>query len=274
MRATYASGVCDALQTAGVIPDAIYGTSAGGAIGAWYAAQQAHVGCATWDVVGDRTLMSWRRALLRRGPMLDFRTLYADRYPNVFRMDVARIRAAPYPVFATVTDADSLETLHLDLRTAADPFSLLHATSAIPLLAEAPVELGGRRLVDGGVTDPIPVAKAIADGARDILVVSNRPQGLRKPEPEWAVRLLAARFPRLAQAAREHHTRHNDALRLAESPPAGVRVRIVRPEGDLGVSRLTRDVEKLRAAIERGRRDGARAAATLQAGAAPATPVP
>lgn len=262
-RASYGSGVAESLQAAGLVPEAIYGTSAGGAIGAWYAAGQAAVGCTTWDHTADRRLLSYRRALLGRGHVIDFRRLYSEMYPNFFRMDVAALRAAPYPVRVTLTDADTAETLYPDLRTAEDPFLLLHATSALPLVSESPVRWEGRRVLDGGATQPVPLAKAIADGHKDILLVSNRPRGLRRPESPFLVALIAREFPALQDAARNHHTHYNDAMLLAESPPPGVRVRIVRPSADLGLSRLTRDVKLLRAAIAVGRRDGERVAAEL-----------
>lgn len=272
-RACYASGVAESLQKAGLVPDAIYGTSAGGAIGAWYAARQAHVGCATWEHTPDRALLSYRRALLGRGHVLDFRRLYGEMYPNFFKMDVAALRASPYPVHVTVTDADTAETLYPDLRAAEDPFLLLHATSAIPLVSESPVRWGERRVLDGGVTEPVPVAKAIEDGRKDILVISNRPRGLRRPESPIVVALMAREFPALRDAARTRHARYNEALRLAEDPPPGVRVRLVRPSADLGVSRLTRDLRLLRKAIDVGRRDGAQVAAQLGLAAPPAAPV-
>lgn len=261
-RAAYASGVAESLQAAGLVPDAIYGTSAGGAIGAWYAARQAHLGVRTWDAVVDRRLLSYRRALWG-APVLDFRTLYGDYYPRVFGLDVAAVRASPFPVLVTVTDADTGETLHPDLRTAHDPLVLLHATSALPLVSESPVLVEGRRLVDGGVTQPIPLAKAIDDGHRDILLVSNRPAGDRKPESPLAVALVGAKFPALRAHAARHHQYHNDALRLAQDPPAGVRVRLVRPARDLGLSRLTRDLAKLRRAVDVGREDGRAVARAL-----------
>lgn len=254
-RATYASGVAEALQEAGFVPDAIYGTSAGGAIAAWYAAGQAHVGATTWEKITDRSLLSYRRALVGK-PVLNFARLYGEYYPNFFRMDVPRLRAAPFPAFATVTDADSADTLHLDLRRVADPFRVLHATSALPLVSDSPVEMDGRRFVDGGVTDPIPLRKALDEGHRDVVLVLNRPAGPRAPEPAVVVRLVARRFPALREHVANHHALHQDAIRLAENPPAGVRVRIVRPARDTGVTRLTRDIPKLRAAIEQGRVDG------------------
>ncbi len=261
-RATYGSGVADALAVAGLVPEAIYGTSAGGAIAAWYAAGQTAVGVTTWDHIVDRSLLSYRRALVRR-PILNFSRLYGEMYPNHFGMDVAKLRAAPFPVWVTLADADRAESVYVDLRKAQDPFRVLHATSALPLVSEAPVEIEGRRYVDGGMTDPIPVAKAIEDGHRDIIVVASRVAGERRPEPQIVVRAVGRRFPALREATAQHSALQNAALRLAQSPPPGVRVRLVQPSRDLGVSRLTRDVAKLRAAVEEGRRDGARLAQDL-----------
>ncbi|HUR68878.1 MAG TPA: patatin family protein [Candidatus Thermoplasmatota archaeon] len=270
-RAAYATGALASLQAAGFVPDAVYGTSAGGALAAWYAAGQMERACKTWEAVRDTKLLSFRRALFG-GYVFDLRTLYHHYYPNVFGMDVAAVKRAPYPVHVTITDAETLETLHPDIRHAGDPLALVHAGAAIPVLSEAPVELDGRKLLDGGTTDPIPIAKAIADGHRDIVCVLNRAPGDRKPEPEWAIRLFARRFPALEEAARMHHEYHNRAVRLAFAPPEGVRVRVVRPDVDTGVSRATRDMTKIRSAIERGRADGARTAAAMGLSAAAPTP--
>lgn len=261
-RAAYATGAGSALQAAGFVPDAVYGTSAGGALAAWYAAGQMEVACRTWDAVQDRELLSYRRALTG-GYVFDLRRLYHHYYPNVFRMDVAALRRAPFPVRVTITDADTGETYHPDIRQADDPLALVHAGAAIPILAEAPVQWNGRRCIDGGTTDPIPIAKAIADGHKHVVAILNRPPGERKPEPAWAVAILARKFPALAEAARMHHEYHNRAVRLCLAPPEGVRIHVVRPATDTGVSRATRDLVLIRRAIERGRADGLAAAAKL-----------
>lgn len=270
MRAAYASGACDALQTVGFTPDAIYGTSAGAVLGAWYAAGLAHLGTLTWDHVGDRRIMSYRRAIRGRGPLLDFRHLYSERYPKDFGMDVAAMRRAPYPVYAAVTDTDTAEALYPDLRRVEDPLGYLHATSAIPLVSEAPVLLDGRRLVDGGVADPIPLRRAINDGHQDIVLVLNRPRGARKPESRVLAGLVGRRFPALAALSLRHHALHNEAVTLAEAPPAGVRVRILRPSVELAVSRFTRDPAIVRGAVDTGRREGAAAASAWGLSGSPA----
>lgn len=262
-RAAFATGVMDAFQQGGLVPDAIYGTSAGGALAAWYAAGQAHLGVHTWARAADRDLLSFRRLVLRTRPVLDFRKLYSTVYATHFGLDVAALRRAPYPAYATLTDAETAESVHVDLRRADDPFAVLHATSALPLVSESPVLVGGRAFVDGGVSDPIPIRRAIDDGWRDIVLVANRPPGPRMPEPKWVVRLVARRFPALAEPTRRHHALHNEAIALAEAPPEGVRVRIVRPTIETGVTRFTRDWPTLLKAIDAGREAGRRTLAEL-----------
>src|SRR5688500_2260291 len=114
-RAAYATGALASLQAAGFVPDAAYGTSAGGPLAAWYAAGQMERACNTWDAVQDRALLSYRRALLG-GYVFDLRALYHHYHPHVFGMDVAAVKRAPFPVHVTITDAETLETYHPDIR--------------------------------------------------------------------------------------------------------------------------------------------------------------
>jgi len=264
-RAAYASGAALALQDAGVVPDAVYGTSAGGAIAAWFAAGQAQVGIRTWDRLSDRSLLSFRRLAGGRAtePVLDFRRLYAQYYPTVFAMDVAALRRARFPVVVTLADVETATTRYADLRHVADPWRHLHATSAMPLVSESPVWIDGRAYVDGGITDPIPLQRAIDDGHRDIIVVLNGPDVERGPENAMSQRLVARRFPALREALARRHLVHNATVRLAKAPPEGVRVRIVRPKEALGISRTSRDLAVIERAIARGRADGEALVKTL-----------
>ncbi|HWG91091.1 MAG TPA: patatin family protein [Candidatus Thermoplasmatota archaeon] len=256
MRAAYASGAVHGLAEADLQVDAVYGTSAGGAIAAWFGAGQAHESPRTWAWAADRTLMSYRRWLTGRGPLWDLQRLYQTFYLERIRLKVEALASARFPVRVSVTDADTGEALYPDLRQG-PVHDLLMATSALPLAVAKPVEALGRRLLDGGVADPIPVARAIADGYTDLVVVLNRPKGPpRKPEPWWVSRLAAREYPAIAHLSARHHDLHNAAVALAENPPPGVRITLVRPTRPTGLSRLTRDPRLLDRAIRQGFEDG------------------
>ncbi len=55
----------------------------------------------------------------------------------------------------------------------------LRATCAIPILFPA-IKINGNEYYDGGLLDPIPIKKAIADGNEKHLIVLTRPKSYRK----------------------------------------------------------------------------------------------
>ena len=80
----------------------------------------------------------------------------------------------------------------------------------IPYLAGPAVELHGRRWIDGSVTEPLPVPRALADGATHVLALLNRTvSGLRRHEPSagsarWT-RALDRVTPGLGAIAQRSH---------------------------------------------------------------------
>jgi predicted patatin/cPLA2 family phospholipase len=255
MRAAYASGVLAAFEETHVRFDALYGTSAGGALVAWFAAGQARYATETWKYAADRRFFSYRR-LLRGGPILDHDRLFRDVYEREHPLNVEAVMRSPAPVIVPVTDADSGAVRYVDVR-AGPVLGWLRATGLMPLGLGPAVQLDGRRYVDGGVADPVPVRKAIEDGHRHIVVVANRALGERRhAENSFVVRLIGREYPMLQDLVARHHLLADDVDRLVKGGAEGVRIEVVRPGTPTGVGRFTRDVPRLLRAVEQGRLDG------------------
>lgn len=256
MRAAYTNGVMATFEDAGLGPlDAVYGTSAGGALAAWFSAGQARYALGTWRYAEDARVLSWRRWLTMRGPLLDhdalFRIVYQDERP----LDVDAVQRAPHKVIVSVTDLETGRAEYVDIRQG-PVIDWLRATGRLPVGAGPPVEVGGRKWLDGGLADPIPIAQAIRDGGRDIVCVLNEPRGERDPESGIAAWVIGRRYPAVRELVIRHHTMHDDSIRLAERPPPGVTVHVVQPQRHLRVGRLTRDPDLIGEAILEGERDG------------------
>jgi len=255
MKAAYAGGVLAAFEEACHRPfDAIYGTSAGGALGAWFAAGQARFAEKTWDYAADRRILSYRR-LLRGGPLLDHEGLLDIVYVREHPLDLAALRRCPVPVVVTAVDVATGEVAYQDLRHG-DAIAWLKATGRLPIASGDPVPIDGRRYLDGGIADPIPVRKAVADGHRRVTLVLNTPAGPRRKDSYLVSALTARRYPALRHGILHHQEVKDEAMAFVAAPPPGVTVDVIRPAGSLGVHRLSRDLTAIRAAIEQGRADG------------------
>ena len=264
MKACYASGVLSAFEEHGYRPfDAVYGTSAGGALAAWFSAGQARFALKTWDYAADRRILSYRR-FARGGPLLDHEGLLDIVYVLERPIDQDAIRRCRHPVIVTAADVDRGEIVYHDLRDG-EIIPWLKATGRLPLGSGDCVRIGERRLIDGGVVDPIPVRKAVADGATELTVLLNTAAGPRKPDPRFVTWFAARRYPALEQGMREHAAIKQAAIDYAKAPPKGVRAHLLRPWRPTGVGRLTRDLGKIRRVIETGRVDGRAHLARLDA---------
>lgn len=119
-----------------------------------------------------------------------------------------------------------------------------------------PVRIGERELLDGGIVDPDPVRKAVADGAKQVTLVLNTPPGRTTRDSAIATAVVARRYPALRDGIVRHNAIKQEAIDYATAPPPGVRVDVVRPSAPTGLGRLSRDLRKIRRAIEQGRQDG------------------
>ena len=163
------------------------------------------------------------------------------------------------------TARDSLEPRYLEPGPD-DALACMKASSAVPLLYRAGVRLGGEVLIDGGVSDPIPVLRAFDDGARRVLVV--RTTTVSAEVSTWSLRLARFRrvgaLPANVERLLERHERaHAEAIRALAAPPDGVELVQLVPSRPLQSRVFGSRSEALAHDYETGLEDGARTAEAL-----------
>lgn len=262
MRGVYAGGMAHALDDAGLggCFDVVYGSSAGAYIGAALLLGDgrgaAHI---FFEDMACRAFIDPRRLGSGR-PMVSLDHLLGHILTVAKPLPWERLRDSPVPLRVVATAVDDLSPHVLEPRTVAEWQLALRATAAIPVLAGRPVTLHGRRWIDGSVAEPLPVLRALRDGATHVLVLVNRtlPE-LRSTDPgagpaRWA-RAMDRFAPGLGSIAQES-ARHGPALRILDDAghPSrdGAHLLAVVPTSDEGVRGLTTD----RARVERAAQVG------------------
>ena len=244
---------------------AAYGSSAGTLNAMWLVSGRVREGVPTWTdprLVGE--LIRRRRALVRR-PVVDVTRLVEERYeqlsPGLFEAVLAA-GTELHPIATDVRTGEAVD-LHPHIRDARTLRLALRASATLPLLAGAPVELGGTRLLDAGLSAAIPFRAALADGATHVLVLRSRREGeiAEAPSPRSAAvtaRLLRRVDPAVARAflSRAAREAEDEALlaRHATDPALRPHILSVRPAPDSrSPARLERDIAVVRAGLEAGR---------------------
>jgi predicted patatin/cPLA2 family phospholipase len=256
MRATYTAGVVDAFLDAGIDIPYVIGISAGANVGANYVSGQRERNHRVFvDLTADARYAGWRNVLHERswfGMRFLFQTLPDRLAPFAYEA----FRDSPRTLVVGVTDC-ATGTARYFVQHDHDPRwfmrTVLCATCALPVLSP-PVAVDGRPCVDGGVTDSIPVLRAIADGNPRTVVVLTRNAGYRKPPPRHAAagRVLLARYPAVFRALRDRPLRYNASLDLVESLERAGSAFVFRPIRPLEVGRMERDLAKLEALYRQG----------------------
>ena len=204
MRGVVSAGMTAALERLGLSQcfDLVVGASAGAINGAALIAGVARQGPATYaGPLASRSFVNPAR-VLRGRPVIDVN--YVLNYASS-DLDAARHERVLDSPIALHCVAVSVETAHpvdiSGMSSKRELWDALLASSRMPWAGGPPVEIAGRRYVDGGLASPIPVSEAIAAGATHVLALQTRPHGVpRKSASRIGDRLIERHLHRLNPA--------------------------------------------------------------------------
>ena len=210
-------GMLRALADREISPDLILGTSIGAVNGALFAADPTPAGVARltrlWQE-SDLAEISAASVLRRAGTLMRSGT-------HLESLDAARARLRVAFADRRVEDlavrfqcvAASIERAAEHWFTEGDLVDVVLASCAVPGILP-PVPIDGEHYIDGGIVNSIPVARAVALGAKVIYVlqVGRLEKPLQPPRWPWEVGLVAF------EVARRHRFAHD-----LQSLPEGVR---------------------------------------------------
>jgi predicted patatin/cPLA2 family phospholipase len=272
-RATFSAGMAAAVEDRGLTPllDDVYGVSAGSLNAAWLVAGMAREAMAPWT---SRSVMRGTidpRRVLRGGRVVDLEHLVEHVYVHEVPMPFATILASPVTYHPMATDADSGASTDLAplLGGPADLRRALQASSTLPVLAGPPVALAGRRWVDGGLTEPVAVHTALAQGATHVIVLRTHGAGHVPAEPPGVVDLVVRRWlrrhaPGVVDAWVHRVEQAGRTEILLDELAAEGRLLHVRPPDDApAVSRTSTDLGLLADALRIGHEAASNALARL-----------
>lgn len=246
MRGVFSCGVLDHFMAQGFSPfDSFWGVSAGASNLTAYLASMPGRNLKIYLDYSLRREFFNLPQFIRGGDLMDLDWMWAITLKEL-GIDKAVLRADPRPFFMVVTrqDTGQAEYLTPDADQLAET---MKASSALPIMYRAGVELEGSRYVDGGVADAIPVAEAIRRGAKKIMVLRSRPESYRKTKDGFTfiLKRMLRETPALITPMLTRYQRYNQALELIANPPEGVEILSICPPETFKLQRLSRESDSL-----------------------------
>ena len=255
MRGAYQCGVLKAFKERDLKFDVVIGSSAGAYNGIRYVSNQMDI-CEKIYVIdlSDGQFIKPRNLLVPGRHFLDLDYLIDEVCRMESRViDMDEVMRSGMEFYVTALELDTMVTRFFDAKKT-DIHPLLKATAALPFLYSKAVMIDGKRYLDGGLLEPIPVNKAIQLGCTELYVVLNRAQGDEEPS---RVKRLMDRIPgRMFRLMAQHNRIKAEVDRFLYQPHAEFTITVVRPRQPMPVGRFTSDRESLQAAIDVGYSDG------------------
>ena len=254
MRGLFSAGVTDVLMEEGITFDGAIGVSAGAAFGCNVKSGQ--IGRAlryNTTYCNDPRYCSFR-SLIKTGDLYGAEFCYSTIPYQLDPFDVEAYNRNPMDFYVVCTDVETGEAVYHNCpESNLESMQWFRASASMPLVSRI-VEVGGYRLLDGGIADSIPLEAFEKLGYERNLVILTQPESyVKKPNKAMPLmRLALGKYPKLLRTMANRHTIYTQQVAYAETQQAAGAALILRPEAPLDMSRTEHDADKLRAAYRHG----------------------
>ncbi|MDO4698631.1 MAG: patatin-like phospholipase family protein [Pasteurellaceae bacterium] len=264
MRGMFTAGVLDVFLEQHIQIDGIVAVSAGALFGVNLPSKQKGRALRyNKQFLNDKRYLGWH-SLLTTGNIVNkaFAFYQVPFVHDVFDND--EFKRSPIDFYATVTNVESGLAEHIQIT---DPFAqmeVLRASSAMPYVSKI-VDVDGKKYLDGGIADSIPLDFCQSLGFDKIIVVLTRPFDYRKkPSSPLMSKLCYHRYPKLAETLQNRYKIYNQQVEKVITENENGNIFVLRPSKDLAIKRIEKDMNKIQAMYDLGVADTWRELPALQ----------
>ena len=255
MRGLFTAGVMDVLMEHGIRFDGIVGVSAGATFGCNYKSRQPGRVLRYNIRFKDEPRYMGLRSLLRTGDLVGAEFSYHTMPNELDVLDRDTFRRDPTEFHVVCTDAETGQPVYHRIDDMNDvEADWIRASASMPIVSR-PVSLDGRLLLDGGISDSIPLRYFEGLGFLRNVVVLTQPKGFYKQRTKLMplFHLFMRRYPAIIRAMSRRHLMYNDELSYLEEQEQKGHIVIVYPQDTLPIGRTEQDETKMRRVYAMGR---------------------
>lgn len=252
MRGIYTAGVLDVFMEEGITFDGVIGVSAGAIHGSSFLSGQKGRSIRYYKkYCNDKRFMSLRN-LLFTGDIAGEKFCYHTLPDRLDPYDYQAFRKNPTRFFVGCSNVETGKAEYLPITDMKSQIDCMRASASLPLVSRM-VKIDGKKLLDGGCTDSIPVMAFRKMGFERNVVVLTRPRGYqKKPEGTTLTRLRYRHYPAFVKAVENRPKKYNRTLEQIHTLEKRGEVFVIQPSFPPGIGRTEHHPEELQRVYEMG----------------------
>ncbi len=256
MRGLFTAGVLDVLMENKIEFDSCIGVSAGAAFGCNFKSGQ--IGRAiryNTRFCKDKRYCSVR-SLIKTGDIFGAEFCYHTIPEKLDKFDIEAYDNSDIEFYVVCTDVYTGKPVyHLCDKVDNDAYEWFRASASMPMVSK-PVKVGGMTLLDGGMSDSIPLEFMVNKGLDKNLVILTQPRVYTKEKASamGLMKLSLRKYPNMIKCIANRHEMYNKQREYVFEKEQSGEAFIICPEEKLPIGRIEHDEAVLRKVYEIGRK--------------------
>ena len=257
MRALFTAGVLDALLDVKELNiDGIVGVSAGALFGVNYVSEQKERAIRyNKKYARDKRYMgfySW----ITTGNAVNEDFAF---YEIPFKLDVfdqEKFKESKIDFYVVMTNIENGQAEYVLIKDVFEQMEYLRATSALPFASKI-IEINGKKYLDGGISDSIPIDYCESLGYDKIILILTRPENNYKDDKlNFLYKLVYRKYPNLVERLINMGKDYEIVLKKIKDLENKNKIFVIRPPKVLKIGRLEKNEDKIQNVYDIGLNTG------------------
>ena len=257
MRGLFSAGVLDALlELKEFSVNGIVGVSSGALFGVNYVSKQKERAVRYNKKYADDKRYMGLHSWITTGNAVNKDFAF---YELPYKLDVfdnETFKKAKTDFYVVMTNVESGKAEYVLIKDAFAQMEYLRATSALPFASKI-IEINGKKYLDGGISDSIPIDFCESLGYDKIIAVLTRPEGTYKEDKlGFLYKLVYRKYPNLVNSLLNMATDYEKVLAKIKDLENKEKIFVVRPPEVLKIGRLEKNRDKIQKVYDTGLNTG------------------
>ena len=257
MRGLFSAGVLDALlELKELSVNGIVGVSSGALFGVNYVSKQKERAVRYNKKYADDKRYMGLYSWITTGNAVNKDFAFYELPCKLDIFDNEAFKKAETDFYVVMTNVESGKPEYVLIEDAFAQMEYLRATSALPFASKI-IEINGKKYLDGGISDSIPIDFCESLGYDKIIAVLTRPEGTYKEDKlGFLYKLVYRKYPNLVNSLLNMATDYEKVLAKIKDLENKGKIFVVRPPEVLKIGRLEKNRDKIQKVYDTGLNTG------------------